>query len=213
MSIRWVTWDMNTWKTYLCEKIYHLGSSVGKKIKIINWDDIRRYIISYSVELVDIHIQQKLQEICGNRIIDQATQRIDRSILWDIIFTDIAAMKIYESMIIPRMREIINTRISKYQDTVDIVLIEWAALIENNMWDIVNNNIILARCKKIKQQQRAYHTDLPEQQVTNRYNYFWSYMKKKSAIKWHMVEFDTTGNPDDSSYKVLLDSLIFNAQN
>jgi dephospho-CoA kinase len=89
-------------------------------------------------------------------------------------------MKAYEHIVTPRMKEIIFNEIKHTE--CDIVLVERAALIENNMTDIVGNNIVLATCEKDVQEKRRIGSDLPAQQVKNRYSYFWEQNKKKEYI-------------------------------
>jgi adenylylsulfate kinase-like enzyme len=64
---------MNTGKTYLCNKIQYIATKKNKNVKIINGDEIRRYILSYSHELQDKDIQKKLHTLFGDIIINQDT--------------------------------------------------------------------------------------------------------------------------------------------
>lgn len=204
---------MSSGKSYLCRKIQEIAQQQNITVYYINIDDIRRYILSYSLESIDVSIRDMLQHHFGN-IIDMDTSMIDRIALGDIIFSNRLAMQQYEACIIPRMREILINKIEAIKGTYDIILVERAALIENNIHDLVQNNVIITKCTDKTLKQRSLWSDLPHIQLQHRHIYFWDHSLKKAYLqkqKASIIEFNTSENPQDIAYQKLLYSLFSHA--
>ncbi len=191
-NIRWITWSINTWKTYFCHSIQTLAIKLKINVVYISCDEIRRDILYYSHNKNDVIIRQKIiQNLWIDIIWEQ--DMIDPIRLWNKIFYEKNSMKIYENIILPRMRQKIQSIVSK-TDKKTLILVERAALLENNLQDMVHNQIIVLYCNIGTQWQRFQLMDIPREQIKKRMKYFWTIEKKQKICKDydHCLFIDTS---------------------
>ncbi len=210
-NIRWITWSINTWKSYFCNAIKLLAIKQKIDVLYISCDDIRRDILYYSSHKNDSIIRQKLIEKLWDRIL-WAKDTIDPILLWNTIFYQNQDMRIYEQIMIPRIRQKLQDLIIKANDNT-LILIERAALLENNLQDIVSNRIIILYCDATIQKNRFHTIDIPYDQLQKRIQYFWTIEKKKEHCKdyKHCIFVDTSQWLSDKKNSDILYYMVQNA--
>lgn len=210
-TIYWICWHMWSWKTFLCEQLESIAKLYNQKIKIINVDQIRRLILSHSQNKKYINLRKKLAQKL-NLQTNLPTHQIDWKVLWNKIFFNPKDMEIYKSTINPHITNIIKNKIKKYNW---IVLLEWAALVEDWLLPICSYNVILTKCSKAAQIQRFEKSDLPLEQLRKRLQHFLPNIKTINIIKnminaawrWNLIIFDTSNNPSKSEYFKLFNKI------
>jgi dephospho-CoA kinase len=130
-------------------------------------------------------------------------ENIDRTQLNKKIYNDEKAMEEYKKIINPKIKKYLNEQISKNSG---VIFIEWALLLEDNLYDIVDS-IIMIYCKKQIQIKRLEDGDLGKEAVIKRIEMQLTNEQKIEKIKELNKEFlclDTSENPKLEEYENLL---------
>ncbi len=128
---------------------------------------------------------------------------IDRTLLNKKIYNNNEEMQKYKEFINPKIREYLVEQISKNNG---IVFIEWALLIEDNLYDIVDS-IIMVNCSEKIQIKRLENGDLGKETVIKRINMQLTNEQKIQEIKKLDKEFyiiNTSDNPKIEEYEKIL---------
>jgi len=158
----------------------------------------------------------EFKKICGEKEI-QATfldiddirrkilekENIDREYLNQKIYNDKKAMEEYKKYINPKIRKYLNEQINKNDG---VIFIEWALLLEDDLYDIVDS-IIIVCCPKEIQIKRLENGDLGKEEVTKRINLQLTNKQKIEKAKNLKKEFfiiDTSSNPKKREYEEIL---------
>ncbi len=130
-------------------------------------------------------------------------ENIDRIQLNQKIYNDEKAMEEYKQFINPKIKKYLNEQISKNDK---IIFIEWALLIEDSLYDIVDS-IIMIYCQKEIQIKRLENGDLGKESVIKRMKMQLTNEQKIDKIKKIRKEFfiiDTSDSPKEKEYEELL---------
>ncbi len=112
-------------------------------------------------------------------------------------------MEEYKKVINPKIKKYINEKINKSNG---VIFIEWALLLEDNLYDIVDS-IIMVYCKEQIQIKRLENGDLGKESVIKRIKMQLTNEQKIDKIKQLKKEFfviDTSNNPKENEYEELL---------
>lgn len=130
-------------------------------------------------------------------------ENIDRIELNKKIYNNQDEMKKYKDFINPKIKEYLTKQIN---NTDGFIFIEWALLIEDGLYDLVDS-IIMVYCKKEIQINRLENGDLGKEEVIKRMNLQLTNEQKLEKIKQLKKEFyiiDTSNNPKIEEYKSIL---------
>lgn len=130
-------------------------------------------------------------------------ENIDRAQLNQKIYNDKKSMEEYKQFINPKIKKYLNEKISQNDG---IIFIEWALLLEDNLYDIVDS-IIITYCQEKIQIERLENADLRREEVIKRINLQLTNEQKIDKIKKIRKEFfiiDTSDNPNEKEYEELL---------
>lgn len=130
-------------------------------------------------------------------------EKIDREQLNKKIYNSKKAMEEYKKVINPKIKKSIIEKINKSNG---VVFIEWALLLEDNLYDIVDS-IIMVYCKEEIQIKRLENGDLEKESVIKRIKMQLTNEEKIDKIKQLKKEFfviDTSNNPKENEYEELL---------
>lgn len=130
-------------------------------------------------------------------------ENIDRKQLNQKIYNNQKAMEEYKKYINPKIKEYINEQIAKNDR---VIFIEWALLLEDNLYDIADS-IIMVYCPKEIQIKRLENGDLGKEEVIKRINLQLTNKQKMEKIRKLKKEFfiiDTSNNPNEKEYEELL---------
>ena len=130
-------------------------------------------------------------------------EKIDRKQLNKKIYNRRKAMEEYKKVINTKIKKDINEKINKSNG---VIFIEWALLLEDNLYDIVDS-IIMVYCKEEIQIKRLENGDLRKESVIKRIKMQLTNEEKIYKIKQLKKEFfviDTSNNPKENEYEELL---------
>lgn len=130
-------------------------------------------------------------------------ENIDRTQLNQKIYNDKKAMEEYKKYINPKIKKYLNEQINKNDR---VIFIEWALLLEDDLYDIVDS-IIIVYCPKEIQIKRLEKGDLGKEEVIKRINSQLTNKQKMEKIEKLKKEFfiiDTSNNPQKKEYEELL---------
>lgn len=130
-------------------------------------------------------------------------EKIDREQLNKKIYNSKKAMEEYKKVITPKIKKYIIEKINKSNG---VIFIEWALLLEDNLYDIVDS-IIMVYCKEQIQIKRLENGDLGKESVIKRIKMQLTNEEKIDKIKQLKKEFfviDTSNNPKENEYEELL---------
>lgn len=130
-------------------------------------------------------------------------EKIDRKQLNKKIYNSQKAMEEYKKFINPKIKKYLNEQINKSNG---VIFIEWALLLEDNLYDIVDS-IIMVYCKEQIQIKRLENGDLGKESVIKRIKMQLTNEQKIDKIKQLKKEFfviDTSDNPKENEYEELL---------
>ena len=130
-------------------------------------------------------------------------EKIDRKQLNKKIYNSRKAMEEYKKVINPKIKKYINEKINQSNG---VIFIEWALLLEDNLYDIVDS-IIMVYCKEGIQIKRLENGDLEKESVIKRIKMQLTNEEKIDKIKQLKKEFfviDTSNNPKENEYEELL---------
>lgn len=135
------------------------------------------------------------------KILDK--ENIDRVELNKKIYNSQDEMKKYKDFINPKIKEYL---IKQINNTEGFIFIEWALLIEDGLYDLVDS-IIMVRCEKEIQIKRLENEDLGKEEVIKRINLQLTNEQKLEKVKQVKKEFyiiDTSNNPKNQEYESIL---------
>ena len=130
-------------------------------------------------------------------------EKIDREQLNKKIYNRKKKMEEYKKVINTKIKKYINEKINKSNG---VIFIEWALLLEDNLYDIVDS-IIMVYCKEEIQIKRLENGDLGKETVMKRIKIQLTNEEKIDKIKQLKKEFfviDTSNNPKENEYEELL---------
>lgn len=130
-------------------------------------------------------------------------ENIDRTQLNQNIYNDKKSMEEYKQFINPKIKKYLNEKISQNDG---VIFIEWALLLEDNLYDIVDS-IVMIYCQEEIQIERLENGDLGREEVIKRINLQLTNEQKVDKIKKLKKEFfiiDTSDSPNEKEYGELL---------
>ena len=134
-------------------------------------------------------------------------EKIDRNELNNKIYENENEMKKYKQFINPKIREYLINQINTNDK---LIFIEWALLIEDEFYDLVDK-IIMIDCKQEIQISRLENGDLGKEKIIQRINLQLTNLEKIKSIKKLNKEFciiDTSQNPKIDVYKKIFDEEV-----
>lgn len=172
-----VTGSIGSGKSYAIE----MFKSICKKNKIqatfLDVDEIRRKILE--------------------------KENINREELNKKIYNNPKEMENYKQFINPKIKQYL---IKQINNAKGFIFIEWALLIEDGFYDIVDS-IIMIYCEKEIQVKRLGNSDLRKEEIIKRINLQLTNKQKLEKIKKLNKEFyllNTTNNPEIIEYENIL---------
>ena len=172
-----ITGSIGSGKSYAVEKFKNICKRNMIKATFIDVDEIRRNILK--------------------------KENVDRVILNKKIYNNQEEMQKYKQFINPKIREYLKDQINKNDG---ILFIEWALLIEDDLYDLVDS-IIMIYCKKEIQIKRLENGDLGKAEVIKRINLQLTNEQKIEKLKQLNIEYyflDTSNNPKIKEYETIL---------
>lgn len=130
-------------------------------------------------------------------------ENIDRVELNKKIYNSQDEMRKYKDFINPKIKEYLTKQIN---NTNGFIFIEWALLIEDGMYDLLDS-IIMVHCEKEIQIKRLENADLGKEEVIKRINLQLTNDQKLEKIKRLKKKFyiiDTSNNPKIEEYERVL---------
>lgn len=130
-------------------------------------------------------------------------ENIDRVELNKKIYNSQDEMEKYKNFINPKIKEYLTKQIN---NTDGFIFIEWALLIEDGLYDLVDS-IIMFCCEKEIQIKRLEDGDLGKEEVIKRMDLQLTNEQKLEKIKQLKKEFyiiDTSNNPKIEEYESIL---------
>ena len=130
-------------------------------------------------------------------------ENVDRYLLNQKIYNDSKAMQEYKKYINPKIRNYLKEQIEK---NTKIIFIEWALLIEDDLYDLVDS-IIMIDCEEQTQIKRLENGDLGKEEIIKRINLQLTNkekIEKLEKLKKEFFVFDTTQNPKQEEYENIL---------
>lgn len=172
-----ITGSIGSGKSYAVEKFKNICKRNAIKAIFIDVDEIRRNILK--------------------------RENIDTTILNKKIYNNQEEMKKYKQFINPKIRKYLKDQINMNND---IIFIEWAMLIEDDLYDLVDS-IIMIFCKKEIQIKRLENGDLGKAEVIKRINLQMTNEQKLEKLKQLNKEYyflDTSNNPKIEEYETII---------
>lgn len=130
-------------------------------------------------------------------------KKIDRAELNKRIYSNKEEMKKYKEFINPKIREYLTNQINISNG---FVFIEWALLLEDEFYDLVDS-IIMINCSTDIQIERLKSSNLNEEEITKRMRLQLSNkekIKKMKKLKKEIFILETSCNPQIEEYENLL---------
>lgn len=202
-----VTGSMACGKTYVCNRLKEIAAHYKIPLHYTNIDEIRRDILSLNPNY--LAVRQELSDRLTNSDLKNPDTSIDRKALGDIIFYDSDAMQAFQEIVYPAISQYLDNYL---EDKKGLVLLEWALLVEDNLFPLVDYNVLLVHCSYQTQLDRLKDSDLPKDQIVKRINAQLSNQEKEDQIRAAQQQaksgdlylFDTTDNPGDRGVRELL---------
>ncbi len=172
-----ITGSMGSGKSYAIECFKKICYSKNTKATFIDVDDVRRNIL--------------------------IKESIDRNKLNEKIYNDCNEMEKYKSFINPKIK---NNLVEQIKKNEGFIFIEWAMLIEDELYDIVDS-IIMIYCNKELQIKRLKKGDLKKEDIIKRINLQLTNEQKIEKIKQLNKEYyiiDSSNNPKLNQYEDVL---------
>lgn len=172
-----VTGSIASGKSYCMNNFKNICASNNIEAKFLYVDDIRRKILD--------------------------DYKIDRNKLNKLIYDSVEKMNEYKNFINPKIKRFLIDEINNYSG---FVFIEWALLIEDNFFDIVDS-IIMVNCDRNIQIERLKNGDLSENEVIKRIDIQFSNLEKIKILERIAKNFkiiNTDKNPKIYEYESLL---------
>lgn len=174
-----ITGSIGSGKSYATQRFKDICKEKSVEAIFLDVDDIRRKILK--------------------------NENIDRIKLNQEIYNNSKAMERYKRFINPKINQYLEKEIMQNDDK--IIFIEWALLLEDELYDIVDS-IIMIYCKKEIQIKRLENGDLGKETILKRMSLQLTNEQKIDNIKQLNKEFyiiDTTNNPKIEEYKDVLE--------
>lgn len=130
-------------------------------------------------------------------------ENIDRKELNNKIYSNELEMKKYKEYINPKIREYLKAQINMYSG---FVFIEWALLLEDEFYDLVDS-IIMIDCTQDIQIERLQKSSLNKEEIIRRMNLQMSNKEKIEKIirlKKELFTLEASYNPQIEEYENLL---------
>lgn len=172
-----ITGSIGSGKSYAVQIFKTICKQNGINASFFNVDDIRRNILK--------------------------NENVDRAELNKKIYNNQYEMKKYKDFINPKIKEYL---IRKINNTEGVIFIEWALLIEDCLYDLVDN-IIMIYCEEEIQIDRLKNGDLGKEEIIKRINLQLTNEQKLEKVKQLKKEFyviDTSNNPKLEEYEKVL---------
>jgi MoaA/NifB/PqqE/SkfB family radical SAM enzyme/dephospho-CoA kinase len=198
-----VTGNIGCGKTFLCMELIKLSNQQNIPITYIDIDTLRREMLSKNLDYL----------LLRNRICSKLNlrQNIDSSIsiyrLNKKIYSDKNAMIEFKKLLYDEISNYINLRL---KNSPKIILLEWALLIDDNLFNWLEGNIILVTCKKQEQINRLKLGDLSILEINKRISLQSSILsKQKKALQnnFELLKIDMTKNLSPNHYLKILTTI------
>lgn len=134
-------------------------------------------------------------------------EKINRVELNKRIYTSKEEMEKYKNFINPKIKKYLENQINTNDE---LIFIEWALLIEDNFFDIVDK-IIMIDCKQNVQISRLENGDLGKENIIKRINLQLTNLEKIEKIRTLNKEFcivDTSANPEIKVYREIFEKEV-----
>ncbi len=172
-----ITGSIGSGKSYTRNQFKEIAKEKKIKARFIDVDEVRRKLLK--------------------------DEKIDTIQLNQIIYHNEEEMKRYKQYINPKIKDYLKEQIDQNNG---IIFIEWALLIEDELFDIVDS-IIMIDCKPSIQMKRLERGELKKEEIIKRMNLQFSNKQKIEKIRKLRKEFfvlDTSDNPKKEKYEELL---------
>lgn len=141
-----IIWNISTGKTTYCLQQKQLLEEQWKLVCYWSIDDLRRYILYHSNELVDLLIRKELNT---------------KWLSWIILFKDESKMQQFTTIIIDRLIDLCQNQIDSEQ--FDSLLVEMWWLFHPKLYDLVDHNFVVLHAHPSVLDYRNMWTDLGEE--------------------------------------------------
>ena len=172
-----ITGSIGSGKSHAIDNFKKICKNKNTKAIFIDIDDVRRNIL--------------------------VEENIDTIKLNEKIYSDNKEMEKYKKFISPKIKSYLMEQI---RNNDGFIFIEWALLIEDNLYDIVDS-IIMIYCNKELQLKRLENGDLEKKEIIKRMNLQLTNEQKIGKIKQLNKEYyiiDTSNNPSIDQYENIL---------
>ncbi len=172
-----ITGSIGSGKSYAVEKFKEICEKYNINAIFIDVDEVRRNILK--------------------------KENVDRKELNNKIYSNEFEMKKYKEYINPKIREYLTSQINMNNS---FIFIEWALLLEDKLYDLVDS-IIMIDCTQDIQIERLQKSSLNKEEIIRRMNLQMSNKEKIEKIKRLEKEFfilEASYNPQTEEYENLL---------
>ncbi len=177
------------------KKVIGVTGSIGSG-KSYTIENFKKICVQNNINAIFIDV-----DIVRRNVLEK--NNIDRTLLNKKIYNNNEQMQRYKEFINPKIREYLSEQINNNDG---FIFIEWALLIEDNLYDIVDS-IIMVNCSEKVQIKRLENGDLGKETVIKRMNMQLTNEQKIQEIKKLNKEFyiiDTDNNPKIEEYEEVL---------
>lgn len=165
-------------------------------IQVIEIDDVRRYILWFSVEKEHIELREKLGRVFNVKTVGDE-HWLNRETFTHLIFSSSKLLSSFSKIMTPFIKNHIDRMLSENKDHQDVFLV-WNYLIEESYTDFVNQFIILIDTKTDiildrleKEQDNAFNT------ISQRLALQPSIESRIHTLKENNIPFVIFNNDDD----------------
>ena len=174
-----VTGAMACGKSYACSRLKVAAQGLGYSLKIVDADRLRAKILEDATQPLWFEVQQELIRYFGQEVA-LPEGGVHRRRLSDIVFHDPKALAFLRRTLDPVLTLALQ---HETQTEAQIVLLDWALLVEMKLLPLVEYNVILVSCSNAVQLARLSGGDLPAPQIQRRLELQLPYAEKKKRIE------------------------------
>jgi dephospho-CoA kinase len=151
-------------KSTFCKALTSRLKGRGVPVRALCYDNYRRAILDGQKSNAFTKLSMGLRRKFGAEVFD-ASGRVHRLRLNEIIFSDPQALKLFNDLIDP----LIVSEMKQAESRSDtLFLVEWPCILERKLTEICDGNVILLQCSEQVQLGRLSHSDLSPTEIKNR---------------------------------------------